>query len=184
MLVANGSEHYNLLLTAQGDGLMLGQDNLPFPVGGSLVSADGSPDMQGTFSANMLPTRQLQGGYGQKNGVSGQCLLNYSGDGQTLAGDCSRGNESVRWTATRGSWPAEAAAAPRLDRGALHRVEVKMPVDVYGAPGGNGASIGQLGAGTADVELVQACQDNWCHVRWLGHEGWVYSGPDYNALDQ
>ena len=132
----------------------------------------------------MLPTRQLQGGYGKKNGVSGQCLIAYSADGQTLAGDCSRNKESVRWTATRGEWPAETAAAPRLDRGALHTVEVKKSVDVYDTPGGNGSRLGELAAGTADVELVQACQDNWCHVRWPGPEGWVYSGPDYNALDQ
>jgi len=182
-LVANGSEHYNLLLNAQGDGLMLGQDNLPFAVVGTLASPDGSPAKAGTFSASMLPSRQLQGGYGQKDGTSGQCLLNYSAEGQTLAGDCSRGGDSVRWTATRGNWPEEAAA-PRLDRDALHAVDVKLTVDVYEAAGGNGPSIGQLQAGTSNVELVQACQDNWCHVRWPGHEGWVYSGPDYNALAQ
>ena len=183
-LVVNGSEHYNLLLTAQGDGILMGQDNVPFPVMGTLASADGSPDLAGSFSASMLPSRQLQGGYGQKNGAGGNCFLTYTPEGQTLVGDCARGNDSVRWTATRGSWPEEAAAAPRLDRGALHTVEVKLPVDVYAAPGGNGDSVGQLIAGTADVELVQACQDNWCHVRWPGHEGWVYSGPDYNALAQ
>jgi hypothetical protein len=185
-LVANGSEHYNLVLNAQGNGIILGRDDQPFAVVGTLASPDGSPDMAGTFSASMLPTRQLQGGYGQKNGASAQCLLTYMPDGQTIAGDCSRGNDSVRWTATRGEWPAEAAAAPRVDRGALHTVAVKKSVDVYDAPGGNGSRLGELAAGTADVELVQACQDNWCHVRWPGpaHEGWVYSGPDYRSLDQ
>lgn len=183
-LVANGSEHYNLILNAQGNGIILGRDDQPFVVIGTLASPDGSSDMAGTFTASMLPTRQLQGGYGQKNGGSGQCLLAYSTDGQTIAGDCSRGSDSVRWTATRGEWPVEATAAPRVDRGALHTVTVKKSVDVYASPGGNGPRIGELIANTADVELVQACQDNWCHVRWPGHEGWVYSGPDYNSLDQ
>ena len=183
-LAVNGSEHYDLILTAQGNGIMLGRDDMPFPVVGIISGADGSSETTGTFTANMLPTRQLQGGYGQKNGASGQCLLTYTADGQTLVGDCSRGSDSVRWTATRGSWPPEPNAAPRLDRGALHAVTVRMTVDVYSAPGGDGAPTGQLIAGTDDVELLQACQDNWCHVRWPGHEGWVYSGPDYNALDQ
>jgi hypothetical protein len=179
--VTAGEERYNLVLNAAGNGFMPGQgDTLPFPVAGTLTGDDGSPDTTGTFSANMLATRQLQGGYGQKNGKSGQCLLNYAADGQSLVGDCSRGKESVRWTATRGSWPV--SPSKRVDRAALHTVEVKLDVDVYAASGGNGQPIAELGAGTADVALVEACKNDWCHVRWGDKEGWVYSGADYNAL--
>ena len=43
-------------------------------------------------------------------------------------------------------------------------------------------ALAQLRAGTVSLELVQACQDDWCHVRSPGHEGWVYSGKDYDSL--
>lgn len=81
----------------------------------------------------------------------------------------------------RTTQPTAAPPQP-ADRAALRTVIVKLDVDLYAAPGGNGRAIGQLSAGTSNVELVQACQDNWCHVRWPGNEGWVYSGTDYNSL--
>ncbi|MGL5839565.1 MAG: SH3 domain-containing protein [Sphingorhabdus sp.] len=77
-----------------------------------------------------------------------------------------------------------AAPAPQPNAAAMRIVDVKLDVDVYAAPGGNGQASGQLAAGTANVELVQPCRNNWCQVRWAGQEGWVYSGPDYNSLGQ
>jgi hypothetical protein len=61
-------------------------------------------------------------------------------------------------------------------------VDVVQAVDLYGAPGGNGRPIGMLQAGTAEVTLLEPCNDNWCHVSWPAGQGWVYSGPDYRSL--
>ena len=61
-------------------------------------------------------------------------------------------------------------------------VAVKLDVDVYDSPGGDGRKTAELGAGTAGVVLLAQCEEDWCHVRWPGHEGWVYSGKDYNSL--
>lgn len=69
--------------------------------------------------------------------------------------------------------PGPAAGSP---------VTVALAVDLYAGPNGVGAPIGVLDDGTVGVTLLEACRDNWCHVKWPGHEGWVYSGPDYNAL--
>ena len=80
------------------------------------------------------------------------------------------GERPVR-SARPSSAPINPALLWRVRNDALHAVEVKLTVDVYEAAGGDGRSTGQLRAGTPDVELVQACQDNWCHVRWPGHEG-------------
>lgn len=80
---------------------------------------------------------------------------------------------------TAGSAPASASSPPSTVQ---NTVAVKLAVDVYAAPGGEGQPTGQLGAGTQGVVLLAPCVDNWCHVRWPGREGWVYSGPDYNAL--
>lgn len=77
---------------------------------------------------------------------------------------------------------ADAPPAPPAKQNGLRVVNVMLDVDVYAAPGGNGQAIGQLGAGTPNVSLVKACQNDWCNVRWDGQEGWVYSGQDYNSL--
>jgi hypothetical protein len=61
-------------------------------------------------------------------------------------------------------------------------VTVKLDVDVYAQPGGVGEPVGMLAADTAGVVLLEACEDNWCHVQWPGNTGYVYSGPDYNSL--
>lgn len=64
-------------------------------------------------------------------------------------------------------------------------VTVLLDVEVYDQPGGNGNVIGELKAGTQGVSLVQPCRaDHWCHVRGnvpTGN-GWVWSGPGYQAL--
>lgn len=56
-------------------------------------------------------------------------------------------------------------------------------VEVYRQPGSN--RLGVLQQGDV-VTLPQACRaDNWCEVRGQavpGGGGWVYSGPDWNAL--
>jgi hypothetical protein len=61
-------------------------------------------------------------------------------------------------------------------------VSVKLDVDVYARPGGVGEPVDMLAADPESVVLLEACEDNWCHVQWPGHTGYVYSGPDYNSL--
>ena len=179
--VAAGRDPLRVQVITQANGLGInGADMMPIPVNGIMTGADDG--QAGGFSGLLQPDRQMIVNYSQKNGGNGTCQLFYSADAQTIAGTCvDQDKASFQW---RGGRATGAGPTPRVNRGALHAVHVKMPVDVYAAPGGNGPSTGQLAAGTAGVELVQACQDNWCHVRWPGHEGWVYSGPDYNALDQ
>jgi hypothetical protein len=64
--------------------------------------------------------------------------------------------------------------------------KVVLPVDVYDAPGGAGAKIGELAAET--IVGFDKCQaDSWCHVTGANvappkNDGWVYSGPDYKSL--
>jgi hypothetical protein len=74
------------------------------------------------------------------------------------------------------------SAAPPPPAALQNTVAVKLSVELFQAPGGDGRKIGELEAGTPGVVLLAPCNDNWCHVHWSGHEGWVYSGPDYNSL--
>jgi hypothetical protein len=108
-------------------------------------------------------------------GVSGQGAFTLE-TGDSMVGFGVVNGVRFDWNNVRGAPP------PRLDRGVLHAVTVVLSVDVYGAPGGDGPTTGSLAAGTAGVQLVEACQGDWCHVRWPAGEGWVYSGPDYNSL--
>jgi hypothetical protein len=78
--------------------------------------------------------------------------------------------------------PPASSAAPPPPAAALNAVSVKLSVELFQSPGGDGRKIGELEAGTAGVVLLSPCEDNWCHVRWPGREGWVYSGQDYNSL--
>ena len=57
-----------------------------------------------------------------------------------------------------------------------------LSVDFYAKPGGNGQAKGTLEAGTANVRLLEPCENSWCHVKWPAGQGWVYSGPDYQSL--
>ena len=179
--VADGRDPLRVQVVTQGNGLGInGADMMPIPVNGIMSGADAA--QAGGFSGLLQPDRQMIVNYTQKNGDNGTCQLFYSADAKTIAGTCvDQAKATYQWRGERATGPGPT---PRLDRGALHSVAVKKTVDVYDAPGGNGSRVGELAAGTAGVELVQACQDNWCHVRWPGHEGWVYSGPDYNSLDQ
>lgn len=74
--------------------------------------------------------------------------------------------------------PAPAQPAPAEKP----TVTVKLAADVYAAKGGEGATIGVLEENTQGVTLLEPCRDDWCHVSWPGHEGWVYSGTDYDSL--
>ncbi len=84
--------------------------------------------------------------------------------------------------------PAPAAPAPNADnppaQGAGKTAKVVQATDVYDSAGGDGKTIGWLNVG-ATVTLVGTCDDNWCHVKGAavpGGDGYVYSGPDYEAL--
>ncbi len=61
-------------------------------------------------------------------------------------------------------------------------VTVKLSVDLYEEPGGQGHAKGTLEAGTPQVTLVEPCNDHWCHVKWPAGQGFVYSGPGYESL--
>ena len=61
-------------------------------------------------------------------------------------------------------------------------VTVKLSVDLYAAPGGQGQAKGTLEAGTPQVTLLEPCNDHWCHVKWPAGQGFVYSGPGYKSL--
>jgi hypothetical protein len=77
----------------------------------------------------------------------------------------------------------EDGAAPKPKKVKLKSfVTVKLAVDLYDTPGGEGQVTGMLPAGTAQVSLLEPCAGNWCHVRWPAGQGWVYSGPEYQSL--
>jgi hypothetical protein len=63
--------------------------------------------------------------------------------------------------------------------------KVRLAVEVFDAPGGNGNKIGELAAEII-VGLIECQADNWCHVNGNNvpnGDGWVYSGPDYQSLE-
>lgn len=79
---------------------------------------------------------------------------------------------------------ATPAPAPATTETASMTATVLLDVDVYDAPGGTGKVIGMLEK-NLEVTLVEACEDNWCHVEGEGVPtgiGFVYSGPGYLSL--
>ena len=85
--------------------------------------------------------------------------------------------------------PVKATGKPRTDTGTgppqiprREFVEVLQNVDLYSRPGGDDRDkIGSLDKGTKQVTLI-GNQAPWYDVKWPGHVGWVYSGPDYVSL--
>jgi hypothetical protein len=84
-----------------------------------------------------------------------------------------------------GAGPASPPPTPPPQPPAEKTVTVALDVEVYDQPGGNGKVIGDLIAGTQGVFLAEPCRaDHWCHVKGNvpNGEGWVWSGPGYEAL--
>jgi hypothetical protein len=187
--VVFGGETYLFQIYAQSQGIgPFGRDDLPIVISGTIAS-DG---LTGGMGGSMQADRQLLVQYGINGGPEGTCSLLYSPDGKQLVGTCGTGGTSVRASgsrvsaanvsaATAGNAVPQPTAAPAPAAGA-RAVTVAQSVDLYAAAGGNGDATGSLEAGTAGVTLVEPCQGDWCHVKWAGHEGWVYNGADYRSL--
>ena len=177
-------QDYDIVIQSQGQGLdPFGRDSLPMGLNGQFIDPEDGKGSVGTLQGTFQPDRQMIVNYVHRDGSNGTCQLTYAANGQSLLGVCAeKGGGTFKWSGTRVA--SATTRTPRPNRAELHSVTVKLDVDVFAAPGGNGKAIDSLNAGTKGVMLVEACKGDWCHVRWDDGEGWVYSGSDYNSLGQ
>lgn len=197
VVLKNGSRYLFIIAATHGID-PFGRDTMPIGISGNAIAPG---NIAGGLGGSMDVGRQMIVQYGLSNGTAGTCALTYTPDAQRLLGTCTENGASLSASGARASEtevavfqnaapaaaaaPAPAAAplaASVAPAGGAQAVTVVQAVDLYAAAGGDDDAIGSLDVGTAGVTLIGACQGSWCHVKWPGHEGWVYNADDYRSL--
>jgi hypothetical protein len=93
--------HFQIQIMVQGNGFApTGGDIMQMGVIGIVTDSQGERD--GVFNALLEANRQMIVNFGHKDGTVDTCLLNYSPDGQTIAGQCAnKDGGTFQWYGTR-----------------------------------------------------------------------------------
>jgi hypothetical protein len=99
--------HFQIQIITQGDGFApMSGDIMQIPVVGIVNDSQGERD--GVFNAALEANRQMIVNFNHKDGTLDTCLVTYSADGQSLAGQCANKDKGeLQWYGTRGAPPGE-----------------------------------------------------------------------------